>query len=63
MPLYKYKCEECNNKFTKIVNTLEHEQECPKCGGKATYNIPSSSCSTRYKGEGFYSTRNDDKGE
>ncbi len=57
MPLYKYKCEECDNEFRRILDHPKGYQECPKCGGKATYRIPSSSFSTRYKGDGFYSTK------
>lgn len=57
MPLYKYKCTSCNNRFKEIKNGDNKEvAECPNCGEEATRQIPSN-FATRYKGKGFYSTK------
>jgi putative FmdB family regulatory protein len=32
MPIYEYKCEECDNNFEKLVYGSQ-EVCCPKCGG------------------------------
>jgi len=34
MPIYEYQCQECGEKFEKLVrlSTSTSEIECPKCG-------------------------------
>lgn len=37
MPIYDYKCLDCNKEFTVIQTLKEHEEgetECPNCKGK-----------------------------
>jgi len=36
MPIYEYRCQECGEKFEKLVrfSTSISEIECPKCGGR-----------------------------
>ncbi|SHJ73948.1 FmdB family zinc ribbon protein [Paramaledivibacter caminithermalis] len=32
MPIYEYRCRQCDNKFERLVKTIEDSvQECPKC--------------------------------
>ena len=41
MPLYDYVCKICNNKFEHFnsIENREDDQECPDCGGQATWFI------------------------
>jgi putative FmdB family regulatory protein len=34
MPIYEYICEECNERFEKIVINKRQEISCPKCSSK-----------------------------
>lgn len=34
MPIYDYKCSDCNHEFTKLVFNSTEEVECPKCQSK-----------------------------
>jgi putative FmdB family regulatory protein len=34
MPIFEYKCEKCNTKFEKLVNSSEAEVRCEKCGSE-----------------------------
>jgi len=34
MPIYEYVCEECNERFEKIVINRQQEISCPKCASK-----------------------------
>lgn len=45
MPCYDYKCQDCGHEFEKIVLKYDTEakQECPKCGGEASYTMPAGS--------------------
>ncbi len=32
MPIFEYKCRDCNNKFEKLVRSSDNEKpKCPKC--------------------------------
>jgi len=33
MPLYEYRCEDCETAFEKLVKSFREEVACPKCGG------------------------------
>lgn len=33
MPIYDYKCNECNETFEVFVRTLKEESKCPHCEG------------------------------
>lgn len=43
MPIYEYRCLQCNNKFDKLVRmgTEDVEIECPVCHGKKARKIVS----------------------
>jgi len=34
MPIYEYICEDCNERFEKIVINKQQEISCPKCSSK-----------------------------
>jgi putative FmdB family regulatory protein len=34
MPIFEYKCDECDEEFEKLVMGSNPEIECPKCGSK-----------------------------
>jgi len=44
MPIYEYRCEECGEKFEKLVASfrLAAEADCPKCGSTKVKKIISS---------------------
>ncbi len=54
MPMYDYKCEECDYRFEVFhkVNEMP-EIVCPKCGGK-TRKLVSGGVGIQFKGSGFY---------
>ena len=57
MPLYKYRCTECDNTFKILQKNGKKEEkpECPDCGGQETERVISS-VGIRFKGSGFYRT-------
>ena len=56
MPLYKYRCNECDNEFKVLrLNGEDEDPECPKCGSKSVERMVSS-VGIRFKGKGFYRT-------
>ncbi len=37
MPVYEYRCQKCQEKFTLTLSMAEHDRaqvECPRCHGK-----------------------------
>lgn len=45
MPVYEYKCENCNHIFEKLVFASDSEGiECPKCDGIRVKRLISSIC-------------------
>lgn len=64
MPMYRYKCLWCGEEYRKILSERELFTKCPKddCDGIGEIKDVPSNISTRYKGEGFYSTDYDDEG-
>jgi len=44
MPIYEYRCEECGEKFEKLVRlgTSSSEIECPKCRGRKVEKLISA---------------------
>jgi putative FmdB family regulatory protein len=55
MPIYEYKCEQCNERHEIIQRYSEDPLEhCPKCGGAMKKLI--SSPAIQFKGSGFYKT-------
>ena len=43
MPIYEYRCQDCCEKFDKLVrrSTDQTELTCPNCGGKQATKLPS----------------------
>ena len=55
MPLYEYRCPECDEKFEKIQKfSARPKAKCPDCGkpGKRLLSAPA----IRFKGSGWYVT-------
>jgi putative FmdB family regulatory protein len=53
MPIYEYKCENCNHAFEKLVFTGDDEGvECPKCGDIRVKRLISSTCHINSSGSG-----------
>ncbi len=53
MPLYEYRCEDCNHEFElRQKFSDEPAKECPECGGQITKLISNSAFSL--KGSGWY---------
>ncbi len=55
MPIYEYKCKECESHFEKIQkSTDEPLKVCPQCGGELEKQWSLSGF--QFKGEGWYVT-------
>jgi putative FmdB family regulatory protein len=55
MPIYEYKCTECNNTLEILQKATDLPlKKCPKCGGKLKKLI--SSPAIQFKGSGWYIT-------
>ncbi|MCK4618862.1 MAG: zinc ribbon domain-containing protein [Desulfobacterales bacterium] len=53
MPIYEYKCENCNHIFEKLVFTSNDEHiECPKCDDIRVKRLISSTCHINSSGGG-----------
>lgn len=56
MPLYKYRCNDCDNVFKLLcLDGEEEEPKCPKCGSTSVERMVSR-VGLRFKGNGFYRT-------
>lgn len=57
MPLYKYRCTECENTFKVLQRNGEKDEtpKCTVCGAEETERVISS-VGIRFKGSGFYRT-------
>lgn len=57
MPLYKYRCSECENTFKVLKKNGNKDElpECPECGSSEVERMISS-VGIRFKGNGFYRT-------
>lgn len=53
MPIYDFKCRECDHPVEKLVNSATKQIECPKCGAQMDRQV-SGSQSFYFKGEGAY---------
>jgi putative FmdB family regulatory protein len=44
MPIYEYRCQECNERFSKLVRSLANPPEilCPKCGSEGARKLAST---------------------
>lgn len=57
MPLYIYRCNECNHEFQVRQRMVDDPlTECPVCGGEVRRVV--SSVGVVFKGSGFYVTDN-----
>lgn len=55
MPIYEYKCSECESHFEKMQKVSDEPlRECEKCGGKLEKQWSLSGF--QFKGEGWYVT-------
>ena len=55
MPIYEYRCQDCDKVFEKIQSGFdEHAETCPSCGGESKRII--SNTSFVLKGSGWYVT-------
>ncbi len=60
MPIYEYRCLECNHKFDMLQKFDDEPVKiCPKCGGTVKKLI--SSAAFHLKGTGWYATDFADK--
>jgi len=46
MPIYEYRCSDCENKFEELVSRLEAAVSCPKCGSDNTSRLISMFCAS-----------------
>ena len=53
MPIYEYRCTECEHEFRKIQGNFNAIKKCPKCGKKKLKKLLSRSA-VKFKGSGFY---------
>lgn len=44
MPLYEYECNECNERFDRLVSASNRNEggECPRCWSESTERVPST---------------------
>ena len=54
MPLFEYRCTQCDHLFDKFQSWDDDPPDCSTCGGEVIRII--SSPSLRFKGSGFHST-------
>jgi putative FmdB family regulatory protein len=55
MPLYEYRCQECENRFERIEKpSSPHDSICPSCGGSARRLLGAPAL--QFKGSGWYVT-------
>ena len=53
MPLYEYRCTDCENRFERIEKASAlHDGTCPECGGPARRLIGTPAL--KFKGSGWY---------
>ncbi|MBW1713977.1 MAG: zinc ribbon domain-containing protein [Deltaproteobacteria bacterium] len=54
MPIYEYRCQNCNHKFEELVLSGSKEVKCPKCGqDKVRRQMSAFSCCAPAGGAGF----------
>jgi putative FmdB family regulatory protein len=64
VPLFEYKCSDCNHEFEELVSSSSQEINCPKCKSKnvtkllsvfssSVNNGSAASCEQRGCGSGF----------
>ena len=53
MPIYRFRCTECNNEFKGTYKVNETKVECPECKSHETERLISRNVGISYKGKGF----------
>lgn len=54
MPVYEYKCPECDHVFDKLQSYSAAPPECPKCGHGKTEKQITAAAGCEFKGDGYY---------
>jgi putative FmdB family regulatory protein len=54
MPIYDFKCGECDKEFEKLVRLADIPPECPLCGSKDTKKKEIQAINFELKGVGVY---------
>lgn len=55
MPIYEYRCNDCNNRFEYLVLGSDKDICCPECNGEKVERIMSA-CSFKSSGDGGVSS-------
>ena len=62
MPLFDYKCYECNTTFEYLVwHNSKKEIRCPSCGSNVLTKLLPRNIGATYVGDGFFSTQDSEK--
>ena len=56
MPLYEYKCPNCQVKFEQLQRMMDPAPPCPKCNFEPVTKQISQGTSFELKGTGYYAT-------
>lgn len=57
MPIYEYKCKQCNHQFENVeFSEKDKPQECADCGAKEFDKVISVPSEPKFMGKGFYAT-------
>ncbi len=51
MPIYEYKCNDCDNEFEELVFSQDELPPCPKCQSKKVEKLMSA-CAVQTEGSG-----------
>ncbi len=51
MPIYEFKCQDCQNEYEELVFSHDETPPCPKCGSEKTDKLMSA-CSAKVDGGG-----------
>jgi len=55
MPIFEFECQDCGNRFEKLVlraGSEEQDPVCPGCGNRSTRRVLSAVCTVRAGGSG-----------
>ena len=53
MPIYRFKCRDCDCEFKGTYKVNETKVECPKCKSNETERLISRNVGVSYNGKGF----------
>ena len=54
MPIFDFKCNDCENEFERLVRAADIPPECPACGSKDTEKKAIQTINFELKGSGIY---------